>query len=42
VPTTRPTSAIRKVEDELEASFTAADRSAARAWLAHMVTAVEG
>ncbi|RZU20200.1 DNA-binding MarR family transcriptional regulator [Kribbella rubisoli] len=36
------TPAIRKVEDELEASFTAADRSAARAWLAHMVTAVEG
>jgi DNA-binding MarR family transcriptional regulator len=34
--------ATRKVEDELEASFSAADRKAARAWLAHMVEAVEG
>ena len=34
--------AIRKVEEELEAAFTASDRATARAWLAHMVTAVEG
>jgi DNA-binding MarR family transcriptional regulator len=34
--------AIRKVEDELEASFSKADRTTARAWLAHMVTAIEG
>jgi DNA-binding MarR family transcriptional regulator len=34
--------AIRKVEEDLEASFTATDRATARAWLAHMVTAVEG
>lgn len=34
--------AIRKVEDELEASFSKTDRATARAWLAHMVTAVEG
>ena len=34
--------AIRKVEEELEASFTPTDRATARAWLAHMVTAVEG
>jgi DNA-binding MarR family transcriptional regulator len=36
------TPAIRKVEDELEASFSSADRATARAWLAHMVEAVEG
>ena len=36
------TPAIRKVEDELEASFSKTDRATARAWLAHMVTAVEG
>jgi DNA-binding MarR family transcriptional regulator len=34
--------AVRKVEEELEASFSAADRASVRAWLAHMVTAVEG
>ena len=34
--------AIRKLEDELEASFTAADRSTARAWLTHMVETIEG
>jgi len=34
--------AIRKVEEDLEASFTATDRATARAWLAHMVSAVEG
>ena len=33
--------AIRKLEDELEASFTAADRSTARAWLTHMVETIE-
>ncbi|WP_134120818.1 MarR family winged helix-turn-helix transcriptional regulator [Kribbella kalugense] len=36
------TPAIRKVEDELEASFSKTDRATARAWLAHMVTAIEG
>jgi DNA-binding MarR family transcriptional regulator len=36
------TPAIRKVEDELEASFSKTDRATARAWLAHIVTAVEG
>jgi DNA-binding MarR family transcriptional regulator len=36
------TPAIRKVEDELEASFSTADRAAARAWLTHMVTTIEG
>ncbi|NIK55844.1 MarR family winged helix-turn-helix transcriptional regulator [Kribbella shirazensis] len=34
--------AIRKVEDDLEAAFSKTDRATARAWLAHMVTAVEG
>jgi len=34
--------AIRKVEEELEASFSKADRATARAWLGQMVTAVEG
>jgi DNA-binding MarR family transcriptional regulator len=34
--------AIRKLEDELEASFSKADRTTARAWLAHMVTTIEG
>ncbi|TQJ18608.1 DNA-binding MarR family transcriptional regulator [Kribbella jejuensis] len=34
--------AIRKVENELEAAFSTTDRATARAWLAHMVTAVEG
>jgi DNA-binding MarR family transcriptional regulator len=34
--------AVRKVEEELEASFSKADRAAARAWLTHMVTAIEG
>jgi DNA-binding MarR family transcriptional regulator len=34
--------AVRKVETELEASFSDADRAAARAWLQHMVKAVEG
>ena len=34
--------AVRKVEAELEASFTDADRAAARAWLRHMVTSAEG
>ena len=35
------TPAVRKVEAELEASFSAADRAAVRSWLAHMVTSVE-
>ena len=35
------TPAVRKVEAELEASFSAADRATVRAWMAHMVTAVE-
>jgi DNA-binding MarR family transcriptional regulator len=34
--------AVRKVEAELEAGFTRADREAARAWLRHMVETVEG
>lgn len=34
--------AIRKVENELEAAFSKTDRATARAWLAHMVDAVEG
>lgn len=34
--------AIRKVENELEATFSQPDRATARAWLAHMVSAVEG
>ena len=34
--------AIRKVEDELEASFSKADRAGARAWLTHMVESAEG
>ncbi|GAA1592822.1 MULTISPECIES: MarR family winged helix-turn-helix transcriptional regulator [Kribbella] len=34
--------AIRKVENDLEAAFSKPDRVTARAWLAHMVTAVEG
>ena len=35
------TPAVRKVEAELEASFSAADRAAVRAWLTHMVTSVD-
>ncbi|MFF0265672.1 MarR family winged helix-turn-helix transcriptional regulator [Kribbella sp. NPDC004536] len=34
--------AIRKVEEELEAAFSKTDRATARAWLAHMVTTIEG
>ncbi|WP_427887714.1 MarR family winged helix-turn-helix transcriptional regulator [Kribbella sp. GL6] len=34
--------AIRKVENELEAAFSQTDRATARAWLAHMVTTIEG
>lgn len=34
--------AIRKVEDELEAAFSTADRATARAWLTHMVETIEG
>jgi DNA-binding MarR family transcriptional regulator len=34
--------AIRKVENDLEAAFSQPDRATARAWLAHMVSAVEG
>ena len=33
--------AVRKVEAELEASFTDADRAAARAWLRHMVETLD-
>ena len=36
------TPAVRKAESVLEASFSKADRETARAWLAHMVTTVEG
>jgi DNA-binding MarR family transcriptional regulator len=36
------TPAVRKVEAELEASFSKSDRATIRAWLSHMVTAVEG
>jgi DNA-binding MarR family transcriptional regulator len=36
------TPAVRKVEEELEAAFSDADRAAARAWLRHMVKSVEG
>ncbi|MEU4190348.1 MarR family transcriptional regulator [Kribbella sp. NPDC026611] len=36
------TPAIRKVENELEAAFTAADRTTARAWLSHMIETIEG
>lgn len=36
------TPAVRAVEAKLEAAFSAADRATARAWLAHMVRAVEG
>jgi DNA-binding MarR family transcriptional regulator len=34
--------AIRKLEDELEAAFSTADRSTARNWLTHMVETAEG
>lgn len=34
--------AIRKLEDELEAAFSTADRSTARSWLTHMVETAEG
>jgi DNA-binding MarR family transcriptional regulator len=34
--------AVRKVEAELEASFSAGDRATVRTWLGHMVTTVEG
>jgi DNA-binding MarR family transcriptional regulator len=36
------TPAIRKLEDELEASFSRTDRDNARAWLAHMVETAGG
>ena len=36
------TPAVRKVEAELEASFSKADRAAVRTWLAHMVAAEPG
>ncbi|MGW7685019.1 MarR family winged helix-turn-helix transcriptional regulator [Kribbella sp. NPDC054772] len=35
------TPAIRKLEDELEASFSRPDRTTARAWLTHMVETIE-
>jgi DNA-binding MarR family transcriptional regulator len=34
--------AIRRVEDELEAAFSTADRTTARTWLTHMVETIEG
>jgi DNA-binding MarR family transcriptional regulator len=34
--------AVRKVEAELEASFSAGDRATVRTWLGHMVTSIEG
>jgi DNA-binding MarR family transcriptional regulator len=36
------TPAVRKVEEDLEAAFTDADRATARAWLQHMVKSLEG